>query len=238
VPVRITFFFSFRISLTKHSVHTNIAYVKEVIDMKLNTTGIIIAVVVVIVLLAAVGFGTFSLGKSIGQKEGFIAGEASGISQGEKIGYTKGFSDGKADGEKTGYNKGYEAIQDLIALLTTESGDTDELYEGEQVGYTDGYSTAYYDAWYNAWQTGWLVGYEYLYLAADIDVDVEHSTALGEFLADLPGPGEITIPDAPSPPSFEIPEHPSRFLSGTGTPSLPDLPDKPSLPSLPNLPRR
>jgi hypothetical protein len=216
--------------------------------MTVNKMALTIIIVLAILVLAGVGFGTFIIGKNMGQKAGFIAGEASGLTKSaiaDKGGYDKGYADGLAAGENSGYDKGFDVIAQLAEQLVAYQGDQSALYEGEQVGYSDGYVQAYNDAWIAAWPAGWLAAYNYYYdLTAnvnvnvdnvDVDVDTGKPSLDGIHLLDnLPEPCAVTLPTTPHTPAINIPEHQSRFGEGTG-PSLP----APSLPKPTiNLPRR
>jgi len=195
--------------------------------MKISTTGLIIAVALIIVAIGGASFGFYQMGRSIGFETGEKAGMVKGLLAGEKAGYQKGYNEGKAEGDKSGYNNGYAAVEKLVGLLSSQFGDGSGLYEGEQVGYNDGYSSAYYTTYPAGWQTGWLAGYQYLYVNANADVDVtvsgDQKPPVKPDLSNLPAPGSVQIPKPPDAPSFQLPEHQSRFNHSS-------VPNRPSLP--------
>jgi len=183
--------------------------------MKINTTILIIAIVLIILAIGGASFGFYQMGKNIGFVTGEKAGMAKGLVAGEKLGYQKGYDDGKAEGEKSGFDNGYQVVEKLIELLSSQCGDGTGLYEGEQVGYNDGYSNAYYTVYPNAWQTGWLAGYYYVDADADVDINLNGDQK--------PPLGSVQVPKPPEIPSFQVPDHQSRF-SHSSVPNRPGLP--------------
>jgi len=181
--------------------------------LKLSIPGVLIGIVMVLAIIAGTSFGFFQLGKTMGLQIGEKEGLAKGIVIGEKNGYQRGYDAGKTDGQKSGYDNGYQSVQKLIDLLSQQIGDGTGLYEGEQVGYNDGYTSAYTTVYPVSWQTGWLAGYQYYYVnaSADVDVNVTGQQPAKPGKSNLPAPGSIQAPNAPSLPAFQIPDHQSRF---------------------------
>jgi len=195
--------------------------------MKINTPVLIIAIVLIILAIGGSSYGFYQMGKNQGFEAGEKVGMAKGLIAGEKLGYEKGFDVGKSEGQKSGFDNGYQAVEKLIELLSLQFGDGSGLYEGEQVGYNDGYTSAYYTVYPSAWQTGWLEGYQFYYVNANTDVDVSISGGqempAKPDIANLPAPGSVQIPKPPEAPSFQIPDHQSRF-SHSSVPNRPNLP--------------
>ena len=93
------------------------------------------------------------------------------------------------------------------------------------MGYNDGYTSAYYTIYPAAWQTGWLAGYYYVDADVDVNISGDQKPEVKPDITNLPTTGSVQIPKPPEIPSFQIPDHQSRFSHSS-------VPNRPSLPGL------